>query len=187
MKGRTIMWDITVLLLVGSLRAGSVNRQIAEVASENAPDGISVVVYHRSRRHPVLQRGHRRRRRTGRRAEPARRGCRRRRCAGCHSRIQRQHSCGPEERDRLVVAAVRQGAVKGKPLAVVGASVGRYGGVWAHDETRKSFGGAGARVVEDDQIVGPDQLAGRQAPARERRAVADAVGEAVKKLAAEVG
>ena len=41
------------------------------------------------------------------------------------------------------------GAIKGKPLAVVGAAHGRYGGVWAHDETRKSFGLAGARVVEE--------------------------------------
>ena len=40
-------------------------------------------------------------------------------------------------------------ALKDKPLAVVGAAVGQYGGVWAHDETRKSFGIAGPRVVED--------------------------------------
>ena len=39
-----------------------------------------------------------------------------------------------------------EGAVTAKPLAVIGASGGRYGGVWAHDETRKSFGGAGAPV-----------------------------------------
>ena len=39
------MSDINVLALVGSLRAASVNRQIAEVASENGPDGISVAVY----------------------------------------------------------------------------------------------------------------------------------------------
>src|SRR4029077_8101214 len=39
------MTDINVLALVGSLRAASVNRQIAQVASENGPDGISVAVY----------------------------------------------------------------------------------------------------------------------------------------------
>lgn len=36
-----------------------------------------------------------------------------------------------------------------KPLAVVGAALGQYGGVWAHDEARTSFGIAGPRVVED--------------------------------------
>jgi NAD(P)H-dependent FMN reductase len=39
------MSDVNVLALVGSLRAASVNRQIAEVASANAPDGVSVAVY----------------------------------------------------------------------------------------------------------------------------------------------
>jgi hypothetical protein len=34
-------------------------------------------------------------------------------------------------------------ALSAKPLAVVGASMGHYGGVWAHDEARKSFGIAG--------------------------------------------
>jgi NAD(P)H-dependent FMN reductase len=40
------------------------------------------------------------------------------------------------------------GALTGKPLAVIGTALGRYGGVWAHDETRKSFGIAGPRVLD---------------------------------------
>ena len=47
------------------------------------------------------------------------------------------------------------GALKGKPLAVIGTSLGQYGGVWAHDETRKSFGIAGPRVVEDLKLSVP--------------------------------
>ena len=43
----------------------------------------------------------------------------------------------------------QHGAITGKPVAVVGTSHGRYGGVWAHDDTRKSAGIAGARVLED--------------------------------------
>src|SRR5438128_113239 len=39
------MSDINVLALVGSLRAGSVNRQIAELAAQNAPGGIGVSLY----------------------------------------------------------------------------------------------------------------------------------------------
>ena len=47
------------------------------------------------------------------------------------------------------------GALKGKPLAVIGGSFGQYGGVWAHDDTRKSFGIAGARVVESIKLSVP--------------------------------
>ena len=40
------------------------------------------------------------------------------------------------------------GAITGKPVAVAGASNGRYGGVWAHDDTRKTAGIAGTRLEE---------------------------------------
>ena len=46
-------------------------------------------------------------------------------------------------------------ALKNKPLAVVGTAAGQYGGVWAHDETRKSFGVAGPRVVEELKLSVP--------------------------------
>ena len=39
------MPDIKVLALVGSLRAASINRQIAELAAEVAPDGVAVTVF----------------------------------------------------------------------------------------------------------------------------------------------
>ena len=41
------------------------------------------------------------------------------------------------------------GAIKGKPLAVVGATPTPYGGKWAHDDARRSAAIAGATVVED--------------------------------------
>jgi NAD(P)H-dependent FMN reductase len=45
-----------------------------------------------------------------------------------------------------------QGAITGKPFAVIGATPTPYGGKWAHDDTRRSAGIAGA-VVLDDVIV----------------------------------
>ena len=39
------MSDIKVLAMVGSLRAASVNRQVAELAAQTAPAGMSVTVY----------------------------------------------------------------------------------------------------------------------------------------------
>ncbi len=39
-------------------------------------------------------------------------------------------------------------AFRGKPVAVIGASPGSFGGVWAHAETRKVLGLMGSRVVD---------------------------------------
>src|SRR5271155_5987985 len=44
-EGKRIMPDIKVLALVGSLRAASINRQIAELATEAALDGVAVTIF----------------------------------------------------------------------------------------------------------------------------------------------
>jgi NAD(P)H-dependent FMN reductase len=77
------------------------------------------------------------------------------------------------------------GALKDKPLAVVGAALGQYGGVWAHDETRKSFGIAGPRVVEDLKLSVPSTTLDGKHP-RENAEVAANLRDIVGKLAAEV-
>ena len=41
----------------------------------------------------------------------------------------------------------------GKTVAVIGASTGQYGGMWAQTELRKSLGVAGARVLENGVAV----------------------------------
>ena len=163
------MSDIKVLVLLGSLRAASINRQLAELAIENAPDGVSLRLFDRLGELPfynedIDNEGV---------AEPV---VALRRAAG-------------EADAALVVTPEYNGsipgvlknaidwlsrpfgdsALKGKPMAVVGASLGRYGGVWAHDETRKSFAIAGPRVVEDLKLSVPADHAGRQASAGERR------------------
>jgi chromate reductase, NAD(P)H dehydrogenase (quinone) len=46
-----------------------------------------------------------------------------------------------------------QSAMNGKPAAVVGASTGMFGAVWAQAETRKVLGALGARVVERELPV----------------------------------
>ena len=48
-----------------------------------------------------------------------------------------------------------KGAISGKPLAVIGVSHGRYGGVWAHDDARKVAGIAGASVLDDVTLAVP--------------------------------
>jgi chromate reductase len=49
---------------------------------------------------------------------------------------------------------VRSSALRGKPAAVVGASTGAFGAVWAQAELRKVLGTAGARVVDGEVAVG---------------------------------
>jgi NAD(P)H-dependent FMN reductase len=77
------------------------------------------------------------------------------------------------------------GALKGKPLAVIGGAFGQYGGVWAHDETRKSFGIAGPNVVESVKLSVPFATLNGQHP-REHAELVDNVRDAVGKLVAEV-
>jgi Predicted flavoprotein len=45
-------------------------------------------------------------------------------------------------------------ALRNKPVAVVGASMSAFGGVWAQAELRKVLAASGARVVEGDVAVG---------------------------------
>jgi len=76
-------------------------------------------------------------------------------------------------------------ALKNKPLAVIGASRGQYGGVWAHDEARKSFGIAGPRIVEDLRLSVPTKALDGRHP-RENTELVENLRNIVGKLAAEV-
>ena len=49
---------------------------------------------------------------------------------------------------------LRDNALWGKPVAVVGASTGMFGAVWAQAEVRKAAAASGARVIETDLPVG---------------------------------
>ena len=49
---------------------------------------------------------------------------------------------------------VGQGALANKPAAVIGASTGMFGAVWAQAELRKVLGASAARVVEGEVPVG---------------------------------
>jgi NAD(P)H-dependent FMN reductase len=179
------MSDINVLALVGSLRAASVNRQIAEAASENGPDGISVVVYDGLGDVPFYNEDI-----DGADAPVAARNLR-----AAVADADAVLVVTPEY-NGSIPAVVKNaidwlsrpfgdGAVTAKPLAVIGAAGGRYGGVWAHDETRKSLGAAGARVVEGISLSIPISSLDGKDP-RDSAEVVDSLGEVLKKLAAEV-
>ncbi|HYO01236.1 MAG TPA: NADPH-dependent FMN reductase [Mycobacterium sp.] len=180
------MADVKILVLVGSLRAASVNRQLAEVAAESAPAGVSLQLFDRLGELPFYNEdvdGE-----------------------GVAESVQALRLAAAEADAALVVTPeyngsipgvlknaidwlsrpFGDGALKGKPLAVVGSALGQYGGVWAHDETRKSFGIAGPRVIEDVKLSVPAKVFDGKHP-RENADVVQQVRDVVGKLVAELG
>lgn len=180
------MADIKVLVLVGSLRAASVNRQIAELAVEQAPDGVELRIFDRLGELPFYNEDID----TAEVTEPV---------------VALRAAAGDADAALVVTPEYNgsipgvlknaidwlsrpfgNGALKDKPLAVVGAALGQYGGVWAHDETRKSFGIAGPRVVEDLKLSVPSKSLDGKHP-RENAEVAETLRDIVSKLTTEVG
>ena len=178
--------EVNVLVLVGSLRSASVNRKLAELAVGTAPDGIRLEV------HPGLEE-----------------------LPFYNEDLDTDTPPGPVSALRaaagradavLVVTPEYNGtipavlknaidwlsrpygssAVTGTPLAVIGAAQGRFGGTWAHDEARKSFGIAGARVLEGGRLSLPIADLGGVDPA-DHPEVSAAVRQVVADLAAAVG
>jgi NAD(P)H-dependent FMN reductase len=186
------MSDIKVLTLVGSLRAASINRQIAELAAHVAPDGVTVSIFEQLGELPFYNEE----------IDPAVND----EVHDAPAAVAALRAAAADADATLVVtpeyngsipAVIKNaidwlsrpfgnGALKDKPLAVIGGSFGRYGGVWAHDETRKSFGIAGPRVVESIKLSVPFGSLNGQAP-REHAELVSNVRDAVGKLVAEVG
>jgi chromate reductase len=71
-------------------------------------------------------------------------------------------------------------ALRGKPVAVIGASTGLFGAVWAQAETRKVLGVIGADVIDRELPVGQAEAAfaddGGLLDADQHAALADLVG-----------
>ncbi|KAA1250946.1 NAD(P)H-dependent oxidoreductase [Mycobacterium simiae] len=178
--------EVKVLGLVGSLRAASINRQIAELAAAVASDGISVFVYHGLGDLPFYNDDI---------DTPA----------AVPGSVMALREAADNADAALVVtpeyngsipAVIKNaidwlsrpfgdGALKDKPLAVIGGSMGRYGGVWAHDETRKSFRIAGARVLDAIKLSVPFQTLDGKPPAANAE-LSSHVRDVLGKLAAEV-
>jgi NAD(P)H-dependent FMN reductase len=180
------MSDVKVLVLVGSLRAASVNRQIAELAAENAPEGVDVSLYDGLGDLPFYNED------IDGTDAPAEATKLREAVAGADAVL-----VVTPEYNGSIPAVVKnaidwlsrpygQSAVAGKPLVVIGGAFGQYGGVWSHNETRKSFGIAGANVVEALSLSVPFATLDGKHPRKNAELVAN-VDDVLRKLAAEVG
>ena len=77
-------------------------------------------------------------------------------------------------------------SLRGKPVAVIGASTGLFGAVWAQSEVRKVLGIIGADVIDTELPIGmaQDAFAAGQLIEPEQR---DVLQELVRVLAARAG
>jgi len=149
------MSDTRVLALVGSLRSASINRRIAEAIRDQAPAGVSVDIAEGLGELPFYNED------IDGDATPAPVRTLREQVAAADSVL----VVTPEyngSTPAVIANAIDwisrpygSGAIKGKPVAVVGTAVGRYGGTWAHNETRKSAKIAGAEVLEHVEVSHP--------------------------------
>jgi NAD(P)H-dependent FMN reductase len=180
------MADVNILALVGSLRAASVNRQLAELAAEIAPDGVTVTVYQGLGELPFYNED------IDNDDVPASVVALRAAAADADAALvvtPEYNGSVPGVLKNAIDWLSRpfgNGALKGKPAAVIGGSFGQYGGVWAHDETRKTLGLAGPRVFEDLKLSVPFKTLDGKHP-RENAEVLANLRDVVGKLAAEVG
>lgn len=179
------MTELNVLVLVGSLRAASVNRKLAELAAATAPEGVRLTIHPGLGELPFYNED------LDTDTPPAAAADLRAAAAAADAAL----AVTPEYNG--TIPAVLKNAIdwlsrpygasalKDKPVAVIGAAQGRFGGTWAHDEARKSFGIAGPRVIEAVRfslpladLDGHEPADSAEVVAAVRQAVADLVAVA---------
>ncbi|MGQ4514527.1 NAD(P)H-dependent oxidoreductase [Streptomyces sp. DW26H14] len=145
--------SVRILALVGSLRGGSHNRQLAEAAVKHAPAGAEITIFEGLADVPFYNEdidveG----------SVPAA-ATKLREAAGSADAF----LLFSPEYNGTITAVLKNAidwlsrpygasAFTGKPVAVVGTAYGQYGGKWAQDETRKSVGIAGGVIVEEAEL-----------------------------------
>lgn len=147
-----------VLVLVGSLRADSINRKLAEAAIHHAPEGITPAVYEGIVDLPFYNED------IDGENPPAAAVAFRQALADTDGVLlvtpEYNGTIPAVLKNALDWASRPFGAspLSGKPVAVIGSAFGQYGGVWAHDDARKVAGIAGAKVLEDVKVAIPQSV-----------------------------
>jgi NAD(P)H-dependent FMN reductase len=138
-----------VAVLLGSTRAGSLNRRIAEHLRDHAPAGVTVALVEGLDAVPFYSE------QLDGETVPASAAALRQAVAGAD----RVLAVTPEYNGTMPAVLNNaidwlsrpygQGAIVGKPFAAIGATPTPYGGKWSHEHARHSATIAGAVVVED--------------------------------------
>ena len=148
-----------VVVLLGSLRADSLNRRIVEVLETEAPAGVEIEVAEGLGDIPFYNEE------IDGEVVPAA-AQRLRDLVGGADRVlavtPEYNGTMPAVLNNAIDWLSRpygQGAITGKPFAVLGATPTPYGGKWSHDDARRSARIAGADVL-DHVVVSESALAG---------------------------
>jgi chromate reductase len=142
-----------VLAISGSLRRASHNTRLLRAAAELAPAGLEVELFEGLRDVPPYDED------VDRGAEPAGVAALRRAIESADALLfstPEYNGSVPGVLKNAVDWAsrpVREGALQNKTVAVVGATTGQFGAMWAQADLRKALGLAGARVVGDELPV----------------------------------
>ncbi|QCO97924.1 NAD(P)H-dependent oxidoreductase [Arthrobacter sp. 24S4-2] len=151
--------SIHILALVGSVRTGSHNSQLAQAAAKLTPEGVELSIQENLEQVPFYNEDL-----DSEGSIPQ------------HAAALRESAAHADalllfvpEYNGTMSAVLKNaidwlsrpygaGALSGKPVAVIGASGGQYGGVWAHQDARKAATAAQANVIEDITLSIPDSL-----------------------------
>jgi len=151
--------SVRILALVGSLRAGSHNRQLAEAAVQHAPEGVEVELFEGLADVPFYNED------IDVEGSLPQAAATLRAAAGQADALllfsPEYNGTMPAVLKNAIDWLSRPygaGALSGKPVAVAGTAFGQYGGVWAQDEARKAVGVAGAVVVEEAKLSIPGSM-----------------------------
>lgn len=142
-----------VLGITGSLRRDSYNHALLREAAERLPAGAQLVEFERLREIPPYDADFETEETPA--AVAALRQAMREADAVLVATPEYNHSIPGVLKNALDWASrpAGQSALNGKPAAVIGASTGMFGAVWAQAETRKVLGALGGRVVEEELPV----------------------------------
>ncbi len=153
------MSNVRILALVGSLRAGSHNRQLAEAAVGAAPEGVDLEILDGLADLPFYNEDI-----DNDSDRPAAVDRFREAAGGAAGFVffsPEYNGTIPAVLKNAIDWASRpfgEGAIGGKPVAVVGTAFGQYGGVWAQDEARKAVGIAGGVPLDDAKLSIPESV-----------------------------
>jgi chromate reductase len=142
-----------VLGLSGSLRAGSHNSRLLRAAADLLPPGVELVEFDGLKAIPPYDEDDEA---AGHEAVDALRAAIAEADAVLVSTPEYNHSLPGQLKNALdwISRPIADSPLRNKPAAVVGASTGLFGAVWAQAEGRKVLSALGARVIDRELPIG---------------------------------
>jgi chromate reductase, NAD(P)H dehydrogenase (quinone) len=157
-----------VLGLSGSLRADSHNSRLLRAAGALLPDDVELVAFDGLKAIPPYDQDDEA---AGHEAVDALRAAIVSADAVLLATPEYNHSIPGQLKNAMdwISRPITESPLRGKPAAVVGASTGLFGAVWAQAEARKVLSALGARVIDRELPVGQadDAFAGERLADRE--------------------